>query len=41
MEGYSKLQEREFDLQSEGFTAVKHQGFVGTTCFEASQNAVN
>ena len=40
MAGYSKLQEREFALQSEGFTAVKHQGFVGTTYFDAIQNTV-
>lgn len=40
MAGYSELQEREFALQSEGFRAVKHQAFVGTTYFDAVQNAV-
>jgi isocitrate lyase len=40
MAGYSELQEREFALQSEGYTAVKHQGFVGTTYFDAIQNTV-
>lgn len=30
MAGYSKLQQREFELQAEGFEAVKHQSFVGT-----------
>ena len=40
MAGYSELQEREFALQKEGFRAVKHQGFVGTTYFDAVQNTV-
>jgi isocitrate lyase len=40
MAGYSELQEREFALQDKGFTAVKHQGFVGTTYFDAIQNTV-
>ncbi len=40
MAGYSELQEREFALQSEGFKAVKHQGFVGTGYFDAVQTTV-
>ncbi|WP_046745761.1 isocitrate lyase [Kordia zhangzhouensis] len=40
MAGYSELQEREFALQKDGFNAVKHQGFVGTTYFDAVQNTV-
>ena len=40
MAGYSELQEREFALQKQGFNAVKHQGFVGTTYFDAIQNTV-
>ena len=40
MAGYSELQEREFALQHEGFKAVKHQAFVGTSYFDAVQNAV-
>lgn len=40
MAGYSELQQREFALQAEGFNAVKHQGFVGTTYFDAIQNTV-
>ncbi|MDN3674756.1 isocitrate lyase [Flavobacterium branchiarum] len=40
MAGYSELQEREFALQSSGFRAVKHQGFVGTSYFDAVQNTV-
>lgn len=40
MAGYSELQEREFALQKDGFKAVKHQGFVGTTYFDAVQSTV-
>lgn len=40
MAGYSELQEKEFALQKEGFRAVKHQNFVGTTYFDEVQNAV-
>ena len=40
MAGYSELQEREFALQDEGFTAVKHQSFVGTQYFDYVQNTV-
>ena len=31
---------REFALQKEGFKAVKHQSFVGTTYFDAVQNTI-
>jgi len=40
MEGYSRLQEKEFELQGLGFKAVKHQAFVGTGYFDAVQEAV-
>ncbi|MDX1627322.1 MAG: isocitrate lyase [Fulvivirga sp.] len=40
MAGYSALQEREFALQHEGFSAVKHQTFVGTEYFDKVQNVV-
>lgn len=40
MAGYSELQQREFTLQADGFKAVKHQAFVGTTYFDAVQNTV-
>ena len=40
MAGYSELQEREFKLQKDGFKAVKHQSFVGTTFFDFIQNTV-
>lgn len=41
MWAYSQLQEKEFRLQSEaGFSAVKHQAFVGTGYFDAVQQTV-
>ena len=40
MAGYSELQEKEFELQKEGFKAIKHQNFVGTTYFDEVQNTV-
>ncbi|MBL7783652.1 MAG: isocitrate lyase [Saprospiraceae bacterium] len=40
MAGFSELQQREFALQSKGFTAVKHQNFVGTGYFDFVQNTV-
>lgn len=40
MAGFSELQQREFALQSKGFTAVKHQAFVGTQYFDFIQNVV-
>jgi isocitrate lyase len=40
MAGYSKLQQKEFALQADGFKAVKHQAFVGTAYFDMVQNTV-
>ena len=40
MAGYSELQEREFALQKEGFRAVKHQNFVGTSYFDVLQTVI-
>ena len=40
MAGYSELQEREFALQKEGFRAVIHQNFVGTSYFDEVQTVV-
>jgi len=34
MAAYSKLQEREFAMAAEGYSAVKHQTFVGTGYFD-------
>jgi isocitrate lyase len=41
MAGYSRLQEREFALQADGFKAVKHQTFVGTGYFDAVQTVIS
>jgi isocitrate lyase len=40
MAGFSELQQREFALQSKGFSAVKHQNFVGTGYFDYVQNTI-
>ncbi|MAX79335.1 MAG: isocitrate lyase [Crocinitomicaceae bacterium] len=40
MAGYSELQQREFALQADGFSAVKHQSFVGTGYYDEVQNIV-
>lgn len=40
MAGYSELQEREFGLVKDGFTAVKHQNFVGVSYFDFIQQTV-
>ncbi len=42
MAAYSKLQQREFELEKEaGYKAVKHQAFVGTGYFDEVQNIVS
>ncbi len=40
MTAFSRLQEREFAMEHEGFTAVRHQSFVGAGYFDAVQLAV-
>jgi isocitrate lyase len=41
MAAYSKLQEKEFELEkSAGFSAVKHQAFVGTGYFDDVTNTI-
>jgi len=41
MTAYSRLQEQEFALaQSDGYTAIRHQKFVGTGYFDAVQTTV-
>ncbi len=40
MTAYSALQQEEFQLEKEGYEAVKHQRFVGTGYFDAVQNVV-
>ncbi len=42
MSAYSKLQEKEFDLEkSSGFKAVKHQSFVGAGYYDEVQNLIS
>ena len=40
MSAYVRLQEREFELAEEGYSAVRHQRFVGTGYFDAVQMTV-
>lgn len=40
MAGYSKLQQKEFAMESEGFRAIKHQSFVGAGYFDEVQQIV-
>lgn len=40
MAGFSEMQQREFEMEKEGFSAIKHQSFVGTGYFDAIQNVV-
>ncbi|HKG20849.1 MAG TPA: isocitrate lyase [Blastocatellia bacterium] len=35
MAAYSRLQQKEFEIESEGYKATKHQAFVGTGYFDA------
>lgn len=40
MTAFSRLQDKEFAMESAGFTAVRHQNFVGAGYFDAVQLAV-
>ena len=40
MTAYARLQEREFGLAGSGYSAVRHQAFVGTGYFDAVQNTI-
>ncbi|NNF51619.1 MAG: isocitrate lyase [Gammaproteobacteria bacterium] len=40
MYAYSKMQEREFSREADGFRAAKHQAFVGTGYFDSVQTAI-
>ena len=40
MLGYSRLQQREFASEHDGYRAAKHQAFVGTGYFDAVQTAI-
>jgi isocitrate lyase len=41
MTAYVRLQDREFDLERHGYTAVKHQQEVGTGYFDRVARAVS
>jgi len=41
MTAYSRLQQREFDSEKEGYTATKHQKEVGTSYFDAVSNTIS
>jgi isocitrate lyase len=41
MFAYSKMQNREFELEEVGFRAAKHQAFVGTGYFDAVQTTIS
>ena len=40
MAAYSKLQEKEFNSEKDGYTATKHQKEVGTSYFDAVSNTI-
>ena len=40
MLGYSRLQQREFASEADGYRATRHQAFVGTGYFDAVQTAI-
>jgi isocitrate lyase len=41
MLGYSRMQQREFDQEANGYRATKHQAVVGTGYFDAVQTAIS
>ena len=41
MAAYSRLQQKEFDSEKEGYTATTHQREVGTSYFDAISNAIS
>ena len=41
MAAYSKIQEREFAREKDGYTSVKHQREVGTSYFDAISNTIS
>ena len=41
MAAYSKLQQKEFSSEKEGYTATKHQREVGTSYFDAVSKAIS
>ena len=41
MAAYSKIQEKEFEREKDGYTSVKHQREVGTSYFDAVSNTIS
>jgi isocitrate lyase len=41
MPAYVRVQRKEFEFEQDGYTAVKHQAFVGTGYFDEVSNVVN
>ena len=41
MAAYSRLQQKEFDSEKEGYTSTKHQREVGTSYFDAISNTIS
>ena len=41
MSAYSKLQQKEFESEKDGYTATKHQKEVGTSYFDAISNTIS
>ena len=41
MTAYSKIQEKEFEREKDGYTSVKHQREVGTSYFDAVSNTIS
>ena len=40
MPAYVKLQQREFELEKQGYKAVKHQSFVGVNYYDEVANVI-
>jgi isocitrate lyase len=41
MTAYSKIQEKEFEREKDGYTSIKHQREVGTSYFDAVSNTIS
>ena len=41
MAAYSRLQQKEFDSEKEGYTATKHQREVGASYFDAVSKTIS
>ena len=41
VQAYSRLQQKEFQMEGQGYTATKHQSFVGAGWFDQVQLTVS